>query len=293
MSTDNEPKINEKKSGSDEYRMVVYRSDDFQEVRSFNLTLSSIYVFSSIVILILCALIFSLLSFTPLKRLIPGYGKIESNQQMMELVSGVDELSEQIEAQGVYLQALRTLLRTGLSETKNAALPQADPTTNYSVSNNISPSSIPITSNQMKPAPFPNIDIRAGSELYDALSGRKALNPVNGLVSSEFDPDIKHYGVDILAPSQTPVIAMMDGFVFNSGWDLETGYTIGIQHADNILSFYKHNSQLLKEKGTFVRAGEAIAIIGNTGTLSNGPHLHFEIWHNGKPVNPQEILNFN
>ena len=117
--------------------------------------------------------------------------------------------------------------------------------------------------------------------------------PVSGVISSEFQPNIRHYGIDILAPKNTPVKAMMDGFVFSSGWDLETGYTLGIQHKGNILSFYKHNSILLKEKGTFVRAGEAVAIIGNTGTLSSGPHLHFELWHSGKPVNPKDFINFN
>ena len=105
-------------------------------------------------------------------------------------------------------------------------------------------------------------------------------------------PEIKHYGVDILAPKSSPINSIMDGYVFSSGWDLETGYTIGVQHEGNILSFYKHNSILLKEKGTFVQAGEAIAIIGNTGTLSSGPHLHFELWHSGKPLNPEDFLNF-
>jgi len=116
---------------------------------------------------------------------------------------------------------------------------------------------------------------------------------VEGIISSDFDPSIKHFGVDILAPAKTPVRAIMDGYVITSGWDLETGYTIGVQHEGQILSFYKHNSHLLKEKGTFVAAGEAVAIIGNTGTLSSGPHLHFEFWHNGKPINPKDILNYN
>ena len=130
-------------------------------------------------------------------------------------------------------------------------------------------------------------------EIYSTLSESDIIVPVSGVISSEFQPNIRHYGIDILAPKNTPVKAMMDGFVFSSGWDLETGYTLGIQHKGNILSFYKHNSILLKEKGTFVRAGEAVAIIGNTGTLSSGPHLHFELWHSGKPVNPKDFINFN
>ena len=293
MSINQEQKVKKKSGVSEEYRLVIYRSDDFQEVRSFNLSLGSIYIFSSIVILVLCVLIFLLLSYTPMKRFIPGYGKLESNQQLLELVQEVDEISEQIEAQSVYLNALRKLLGTGLADQSTAGPLDAPivPNTSDLASNVINaypPAFRGSSENQQE-----SIVISEGTELYDALADQRVRNPVNGLISSEFDPDIKHYGVDVLAPANTPVLSMMDGFVFSSGWDLETGYSIGVQHDNNILSFYKHNSQLLKEKGTFVRAGEAVAIIGNTGTLSNGPHLHFEIWHNGKPVNPQEILNFN
>ena len=102
----------------------------------------------------------------------------------------------------------------------------------------------------------------------------------------------KHFGIDILAPKNTPVKAVLDGYVFMSDWTLETGYTLGIQHDNNVVSFYKHNSALLKKIGEFVSAGEALAIIGNSGTLSNGPHLHFELWHNGKPVDPASYVIF-
>ena len=84
----------------------------------------------------------------------------------------------------------------------------------------------------------------------------------------------------------------MDGYVISSDWTLESGNTVAIQHANNIVSFYKHNSSILKKAGSFVQAGEAIAIIGNSGTLSDGPHLHFELWYNGHPVNPAEFINF-
>ena len=116
--------------------------------------------------------------------------------------------------------------------------------------------------------------------------------PITGRMSEGFMADKKHYGVDILAPKNTPVKAVMDGYVITSDWTLETGNTIGIQHANNIVTFYKHNSALLKKTGSFVKAGEAVAIIGNTGTLSDGPHLHFELWHKGKPINPIDFINF-
>jgi murein DD-endopeptidase MepM/ murein hydrolase activator NlpD len=118
------------------------------------------------------------------------------------------------------------------------------------------------------------------------------LTPLLGPISAQFDPNKKHFGVDILGAKNAAIKAVMDGYVISSDWTLESGNTIAIQHANNIVSFYKHNSSLLKKAGSFVQAGEAIAIIGNSGTLSDGPHLHFELWYNGHPVNPTEFINF-
>jgi murein DD-endopeptidase MepM/ murein hydrolase activator NlpD len=111
-------------------------------------------------------------------------------------------------------------------------------------------------------------------------------------VSDHFNPIKKHYGIDLVAPKNTPVKAILDGYVFSSDWTLETGNTVGIVHDNNIISFYKHNAVNLKKAGTYVRAGEAIAIIGNTGILTDGPHLHFELWVDGTPVNPADYFSF-
>ncbi|MCB0637311.1 MAG: M23 family metallopeptidase, partial [Lewinella sp.] len=116
--------------------------------------------------------------------------------------------------------------------------------------------------------------------------------PVRGEISAGFKPDEGHLGVDILGPKGTAIKACLDGYVILSDYTYETGHTIGIQHANNVISFYKHNSELLKEVGDFVQAGEAVAIIGNTGTLSSGPHLHFELWHKGMAVDPTEYVKF-
>jgi murein DD-endopeptidase MepM/ murein hydrolase activator NlpD len=116
--------------------------------------------------------------------------------------------------------------------------------------------------------------------------------PIGGTITSNFDPEKKHLGVDVIAPKNTPIKAAMDGWVISSDWTLETGNTIAIQHTNNIVTFYKHNSVLLKKTGNYVRGGEAIAIIGNTGELTDGPHLHFELWHQGKPVNPTDFVDF-
>lgn len=274
------------------YRMVVYRSDDFSEVRSFNLSLGSIYTAISMISLLMIVLTYSLFAFTPLKNLIPGYGDVEASPQVIQLIEGVEDLSYQIEAQQTYLNAFKNLLTSAseMGESQNVAI-QNKPNVPTPPKNSISLNKKDESS--AEPRLSDNIEKIDNAEIYMTMRESDIIEPVDGVISSEFQPEIRHYGIDILAPKNTAVKTIMDGFVFSSGWDLETGYTLGIQHKGNILSFYKHNSILLKEKGTFVRAGEAVAIIGNTGTLSSGPHLHFELWHNGKPVNPKDFINFN
>ena len=130
------------------------------------------------------------------------------------------------------------------------------------------------------------------SNILNLADYRYLMPPISGVISSGFDVETNHLGVDILAPKDTPVKAIWDGHVITADWTLETGYTIGIQHNNEMVSFYKHTATLLKRTGAFVRAGEAVAIIGNTGKMTTGPHLHFELWLHGKPVDPTDYIDF-
>ena len=288
MSQEYKDQNSDKKSK--DYRLVVLRADNLQEVRSMDLSASKIYVIISSIIILLIVLLLALIVFTPLKELIPGYGKIEANQQFIQLVQGVNELERSMQSQELYLNALKRLITSDgdtsqiqelslvaseLTIDKNIDSTDRKPQNNYSA--------------QVGKTQLVTDDVA----LWTAIVKNTPQAPLEGLISAEFNPGEKHFGVDILAPANTAVRAILDGYVISSGWDLETGYTIGVQHEGEIISFYKHNSILLKEKGTFVSAGEAVAIIGNTGTLSSGPHLHFEFWHHGKPINPIDIINFN
>lgn len=127
---------------------------------------------------------------------------------------------------------------------------------------------------------------RSGIAAYSFFS------PIKGIVTEKFQPLSSHYGVDIASKKDEAIKSCLDGTVIMSSWTSETGYVIAIQHNNNLISLYKHNSILLKKIGGFVRAGEAIAIVGNTGEISSGPHLHFELWYNGSAVNPEEYINF-
>lgn len=117
------------------------------------------------------------------------------------------------------------------------------------------------------------------------------ITPVQGVVSSEFDADIEHYGIDIACKKDEPIKSTADGTVILSSWTEDTGYVLAIQHGDNLISVYKHNSGLVKRAGDFVEAGSVVAFAGSTGELTSGPHLHFELWFNGNPVNPGFFIN--
>jgi murein DD-endopeptidase MepM/ murein hydrolase activator NlpD len=143
-----------------------------------------------------------------------------------------------------------------------------------------------------KIAEIPLVRNAPESTILNLADYRYLMPPISGVISSGFDAETNHLGVDILAPKDTPVKAIWDGHVITADWTLETGYTIGIQHSNDMVSFYKHTATLLKHSGAFVRAGEAVAIIGNTGKMTTGPHLHFELWLHGKPVDPTNYIDF-
>jgi murein DD-endopeptidase MepM/ murein hydrolase activator NlpD len=138
-----------------------------------------------------------------------------------------------------------------------------------------------------------NLDIQAGLSSEESLFQRlNFFTPVRGIITQRFNANIKHYAVDIATAENESVKATLDGTVIQATYSIETGYVLVLQHNNNLISAYKHNSSLLKKVGTFVRAGEGIAIAGDSGELSNGPHLHFEIWYNGTPVNPEDLIRF-
>jgi murein DD-endopeptidase MepM/ murein hydrolase activator NlpD len=261
------------------FRLVILNDDTLEEVSTYKLNLINIYLMISSLFVIAGLAVASIIIFTPIRTFIPGYGDIEANHEFLELQQKTKSLENEIAALTEYID--RSINRLN-----------GDP---IEVEENIGSSSEMVYTipTDFEEDSEENIINMPRKKISKAKLGQYyLLPPMNGPISSSFDPKIKHYGVDILGPKNTAVKAIMDGYVISSDWTLESGNTIAIQHSNNIVSFYKHNSSLLKKAGSFVQAGEAIAIIGNSGTLSDGPHLHFELWYNGLPVNPMEFINF-
>ena len=262
--------MKKKKKYNDNLRLVVMNEDTFEEKYSFTLNLKNFYILLSTIVLVLFILIFLFISFTPMKHLVPGYGDIENNSYIIKLNRYISDLEVQIEAQDVYNTSLRKIL--------------VENDTSFVVNRKINNEKIS------------DVAANNSTEFVNSNKGTKKndiyIAPLKGEISKKIDIKIGHYGVDIVGSKNAPIKSIMNGAVIFSGWNTETGNTIILQHSNGFLSVYKHNSALFKEIGDFVDLGEAIGVIGNTGTLTDGPHLHFELWYRGVPLDPMEYIKF-
>lgn len=276
-TSENKRKLRERLK--DHYRLVILNDDTLSEVSNYKLSVLNIYLLLCSAAVLIGLLVILLIVFTPIKTLIPGYGEMEANKEFIELTQKTKDLEQDMLALTEYMERNKNRLM-GTVEVDSTKEPlNSSPSDLFPI--NLETPAIPVSETEPK-----RIVNKAKLGQYYLLA------PISGPVSADFDPNGKHFGVDILGPKNTAIKAIMDGYVISSDWTLESGNTVAIQHANNIVSFYKHNSSILKKAGSFVQAGEAIAIIGNSGTLSDGPHLHFELWYNGHPVNPAEFINF-
>ena len=296
MGTENNDKKgweNFKEKLQNTYRLVVMNDESFEEIGSYKLSLLNLYIAISAATVLVAFLVFSIIFFTPIKRLVPGYGDASSGE-LREIYQKNIALEEKLKAQKTYTDSFRRMI-TGDDETeedvKSEEIVEVDSLQTVTIieEDEILRQEVEEEVQSQQKQKLGSISASSNEMPLEQLY---FIPPITGVVSEQFMPDKKHYGTDILAPKNTPVKATLDGFVISSDWTLETGNTISIQHSNNLISFYKHNSALLKEIGNSVKAGEAVAIIGNTGTLSDGPHLHFELWHKGKPINPEDFITF-
>ena len=278
------------------YRLTIMNHDTFEEIGSYRLTLLNLYIALCVALFLGAAFVLLLIFFTPLKKWIPGYQNISQNTEFVVMERKLNNMEKELIQYKQYTDKLSNIIHgtpsgdsieslSNISAINEILTPQPDTTIPEEDALRQKMETQEITTINTIVPNSTNIPDRSLSQLY-------FVPPVSGEISAGYLAADKHFGVDILAPKNTPVKAILDGYVISSDWTLETGNTLGIQHNHNLISFYKHNSQLLKSIGDQVRAGEAIAIIGNTGTLSDGPHLHFELWSDGKPVNPEDYIVF-
>ena len=294
----NDKEINKKAKIKDKirkkYRVVVYSNDTYEEKAHFKLTLLNFFnilVASSVLLIVLVTY---LIAFTPLREYIPGYTDVSLNRRVYEMERRADSLELVFKQKDLYINNLKKIINGEDFETDsvNSLLPKSSKTNfdNIVIKNSEQDSLFRIgyeeeTRNNL----FGNRIMSDVSQEFKLVS---FFAPINGIVTQHFNREAKHFGTDLVASNNSVIKATADGTVIYSDWTVDNGYCIGIQHNGNLFSIYKHNAVLLKEEGDFVNAGDAIAIYGNSGSLSTGPHLHFELWYNGTPLNPEDYISF-
>ena len=279
------------------YQLLVRDTNDYREVRRYNLSPWNVYVVGSTTLAAFLLLAFLLIAYTPLRGYLPGYGNAVQRKEVNELENLVDDMTGQMEAQAVYIESLRKIVQDEATTEEDVEL-----VGNLIDTSPVAP--VPLSAEEIQLRRESALDrlgsVERGSTAIAPAPGSDEVSlaqiylvaPVNGEISAAFNPANNHLGVDILAPQNTAIKAVREGVVFLAEFTSANGNVIGIQHDNNLISFYKHNSQLLKQVGDRVGAGEAVAIIGNTGELTSGPHLHFELWHEGAVVDPVGVLRF-
>lgn len=270
------------------YRLVVLNEDTFEERFAIKLTRLNVFFLSSLAAIILVILTTLLIVFTPLREYIPGYSSTALQKQALDLDSKTDSLLKSINMNDAYIHSLKSVLRGEVSAVvinKDSIFKAAQADTDVLELN-------PSKADSLLREKVRNEDKYNLFESATSVKDFVFFPPVNGSISSGFEPNEKHFAVDIVVPTNTPVKATSDGRVLFASWTSDAGYVIIIDHGDELVSVYKHNSSLTKSQGDFVRSREVIAISGASGELSTGPHLHFELWSNGTPLNPTNFIDF-
>jgi len=278
------------------YRLIILNEDTFEQKTSLRLSRMNLYVLGSVFFLVVVAMVIGVIAFSPLKYYMPGVGSIDVRTRLIEMEMMTNSLEKQVDKRNLWLENFQKALSGELDSTF-------------------------FLSDDLTVLDYENVDIDAVAEnelefreeMKDDLVNMEEktvalgiyknssadaypLNytaPAIGVVVGFFDEQDKQYGIDIRGMEKENVRAIESGVIFSADWNPKTGYVIGVQHKRNTVSFYKHNNAILKKVGSFVQRGEVIALMGNSGHPADRPHLYFELWQNGKPVNPLDYMDIN
>ncbi|OAB80232.1 M23 family metallopeptidase [Cochleicola gelatinilyticus] len=271
------------------YRLVVLNEDTFEERFSFKLNRLNVFVFSTIFALFLIVITTLLIAFSPLREYIPGYSSTALKKKATDLTYKTDSLQQIINVNEQYLASIRKVLTGDVK------------TVNFNKDSILEAAQLEASQVNLLPSRQDSLlrEKVSREDKYNPLTeGNGAVNlvlfaPVKGTISEGYDPKNKHFAVDVVTVKNAPVKAASDGTVIFAGWTADTGNVIILEHANNILTVYKHNASVSKEQGEVVKGGEVIASVGNSGEFTTGPHLHFEIWRDGYPVDPTNFIDFD
>jgi murein DD-endopeptidase MepM/ murein hydrolase activator NlpD len=270
------------------YRLVILNEDTFEERFAIKLTRLNVFVLTSISAILLIFLTILLIAFTPLREYIPGYSSAKLKKEATMLNYKTDSLVQELELNKRYYASIRKVLTGDVSTVDFNRDSVIEAAKN-------DPEILQTTTNREDSLLRDKVEKEDKYNLFDDASSQTnfvLFPPVNGTISEGYNIEDKHYAVDVVVATNTPVKATANGTVIFAEWTVETGYVVIIEHNQELISVYKHNAAITKAQGDLVKAGEVIAMSGNTGEFSTGPHLHFELWSKGYPVNPTNFIDF-
>ena len=263
---------------------------------SIRLSRLNVFIIGGMLIIILIFLTTYLIAFTPLREFIPGYSDANVQRDLYELQLKADSIEIAVMQKDKYIENINRIMKGEILDSVYKPLPDVD-SANRDDYHRIRLTRSKEDSLLRLDYEKENLYKLQPADLADntkkvSLNTISFFTPIKGIITNHFNASIDHYGIDIASAPNEAVKAAYDGVVFFSEWTSGTGNVIAIQHPGNIVSVYKHNAVLLRKQGAFVKAGESIAIVGNTGALTTGPHLHFELWINSTPVDPEHYMTF-
>ena len=277
-----------KKIFQNPYRIVIFNDLNLHIIRQVRFNAKNLLGALILAVILIITGVTILIAFTPLREYIPGYPTGKMRQMLIRNVLVVDSLEQESQRRDLYFKNFRAMLA---GETPSDTVVKRGTVirpeqVQFRKYDHDSLFKEEIAQEQM------NLGINSATAGKIGVAGLLFFPPLNGMVTGKYDLSTRHFGVDIVGKLNSRISAALDGTVIFAGWTIDTGYVIYLQHEQNLVTVYRHNAELLKIQGDKVRAGEAIAIMGNSGKETTGPHLHFEMWLNGDPVNPEDYIKF-
>jgi len=272
------------------YRLVMLNDSTFEEVGYIRLSRLNLISVGGTLIILSIALVYVTIAYTPIRELIPGYPDTEMRNNIVQNAILLDSLKEELRYRDQFFSNLSQIISGQAPE--DYLNSSDDSITDYQYLSFTRSSSDSILRQEYDLNEKLRIPVSENPQNNNRLEEMHFFTPVHGVITNSFNSLNSHFGSDIVTAPDEVVKAALDGTVILASWTLETGYVLQLQHANNLISVYKHNAELLKKVGMKVKAGDAIAIVGNSGELTTGPHLHFELWQNGIPLNPETYIIF-
>ncbi len=272
----------------DHYRLIIYNDSTIQTVWSIKLTPIKVLTLGSLGAILLILLTTVIIAYTPLRENIPGYPSAKVRQQILRNYILVDSLENEIKTRDNYFLKVKTLFEGGVPSDETSGTDTALKVTEAKFRNFNADS---IFEDKLLDEKN-NLALQQNPKKLPSIANIHFFTPLRGLITNRFNLKTDHLAVDIVGKQNARISSVLDGTVIFAGWTMDTGYSIFIQHENNILSVYKHNAELFKAVGDKVKSGDVIAIMGNSGELTTGPHLHFELWHNGTALDPETYIDF-